>query len=114
MLTPTSPSQPVSIDHHISKRPSHQFKLFLDVIIIVSGLSTIISVFVAMFLLNGLNMLSITTIALSSVLILIGTMFISVGLLFLVNSLYQGVVLSLQQQRIETNNANLLEKKYNP
>ncbi|EPJ29172.1 hypothetical protein CPC1998_0309 [Chlamydia psittaci C19/98] len=65
--------------------------MFLDTMLIVLGSSTIIAIFAAIFFLNGLNLLNTTTIVLSSVLILIGIIFISVGVLFFVNNIEDGL-----------------------
>ncbi|WP_348662617.1 hypothetical protein [Chlamydia vaughanii] len=67
------------------------FRLFLDTMIIVLGFSTVISIFIAIFFLSGLNMLNATTISLSAVLVLLGILFISIGVLFLINSVDQGM-----------------------
>ncbi|AAP05318.1 membrane protein [Chlamydia caviae] len=66
-------------------------RLFLDTMLIVLGFSTVVSIFVAIFFLNGLSMLNTTTIVLSVSLILMGIIFISIGVLFFVNNIEQGL-----------------------
>ncbi|MEF9497075.1 hypothetical protein [Chlamydia sp. 04-14] len=78
------------IDANFSPRRS-SLRLFLDTMLIVLGFSTVVSIFVAMFFLNGLSMLNATTIVLSASLILMGIVFISIGVLFFVNNIEQGL-----------------------
>ncbi|EGK69301.1 putative membrane protein [Chlamydia abortus LLG] len=76
------------------KTPSQRcssLRLFLDTMLIILGFSTIVTIFAAIFFLNGLNLLNTTTIILSSVLMLIGIIFISVGVLFFVNNIEDGL-----------------------
>ncbi|AFS24823.1 hypothetical protein [Chlamydia psittaci] len=77
-------------DKNSSQRCS-SLRLFLDTMLIVLGFSTIVAIFTAIFFLNGLSLLNTTTIVLSSVLMLIGIIFISVGLLFFVNNIEEGL-----------------------
>ncbi|SYX09048.1 hypothetical protein C834K_0594 [Chlamydia poikilotherma] len=83
-----------------SRRSS--LRLFLDTMLIVLGFSTVVSIFVAMFFLNGLSMLNATTIALSASLILMGIVFISVGVLFFVNNIEEGLSGILRKRLKET------------
>ncbi|BAE81197.1 hypothetical protein [Chlamydia felis Fe/C-56] len=94
---------PTEINTNLSQRQT-SLRLFLDTMLIVLGFSTVVSIFVAIFFLNGLNMLNATTIALSLSLILIGFVFISIGVLFFVNNIEQGLygVLRKRLKQAET------------
>ncbi|WP_192940625.1 hypothetical protein [Candidatus Chlamydia corallus] len=76
-------------------------RILLDIFIIILGLATIISTFMVIFFLNGLDLLSTPSIISSSCLILIGFLFLIMGLYFMITSLDQGLVGLLQKQLSE-------------
>ncbi|MEF9520060.1 hypothetical protein SBV45_03875 [Chlamydia crocodili] len=90
-----------AMEGNFSPRRS-SLRLFLDTMLIVLGFSTVVSIFVAMFFLNGLGMLNTTTIVLSASLILMGIVFISIGVLFFVNNIEQGLSGILRKRLKET------------
>ncbi|QXE27035.1 hypothetical protein [Chlamydia buteonis] len=83
-------------------------RLFLDTMLIVLGFSTVVSIFVAIFFLNGLSLLNTTTIVLTSVLMLIGIIFISVGVLFFVNNVEEGLS-GILRKRLKEREAEIAE-----
>ncbi|AAF38412.1 hypothetical protein CpB0177 [Chlamydia pneumoniae TW-183] len=73
-------------------------RIILDIFIIILGLATIISTFIVIFFLNGLNLLSTPSIISSSCLIIVGLLFLIMGLYFMISSLDQGLVGLLQKE----------------
>ncbi|WP_349821436.1 hypothetical protein ABCH17_00490 [Chlamydia abortus] len=95
------------------KTPSQRcssLRLFLDTMLIILGFSTIVTIFAAIFFLNGLNLLNTTTIILSSVLMLIGIIFISVGVLFFVNNIEDGLS-GILRKRLKDKESEIAELK---
>ncbi|SPN73334.1 hypothetical protein C10C_0152 [Chlamydia serpentis] len=76
-------------------------RILLDIFIIILGLGTVISTFVIVFFLNGLNLLSTAAIISSSCLILVGLLFLIMGLYFMISSLDEGLAGLLQKQLCE-------------
>ncbi|EPP35285.1 hypothetical protein CP10139811_0180 [Chlamydia ibidis] len=79
------------------------YKLFLHTITIVLGIATIISIFTVLFFLNGLCMLDTTSIMLSSILIVLGVVFVSLGTVSLVKTVDQGLSGTLKKHLLEKN-----------
>ncbi|VVT42834.1 hypothetical protein BOKEGFJH_00350 [Chlamydia avium] len=79
------------------------YRLFLDTMIVVLGFSTLISMCIAIFFFSGLNMLNLTTIVIVSVLMALGILFISIGTLFLINNIDQGISGILRDRLTEAN-----------
>ncbi|WP_375793467.1 hypothetical protein O1W69_05055 [Chlamydia sp. 12-01] len=104
-----STTSSTGVDINLSQHRS-SLRLFLDTMLIVLGFSTVVSIFVSIFFLNGLSMLNATTIALSSALILIGIVFISIGILFFVNSIEQGLS-GILRKRLKETEAEINELK---
>lgn len=78
------------------------FRLFTNTAYLVLGLITIISVFIAMFTLNGFGLLfTPATISLSMVLIIIGLVFIAAGAFLLVNTMRQNLITTLKLRLVE-------------
>ncbi|WP_284442331.1 hypothetical protein [Chlamydia gallinacea] len=79
------------------------YRLFLDTLVMILGFSTLISICTAIFFLNGLNMLTTPTIALTIVLVILGTLFMSIGTMFLINNIDQGISGILRNRLTEAN-----------
>ncbi|AEB41857.1 hypothetical protein [Chlamydia pecorum] len=78
------------------------YRLFIDIMVFTLGLGTIISSFVILFLLSGLSMLNVPIIAVASVLVILGILFIGLGAYFVVSSVNSSLVGILRKQLAAT------------
>ncbi|WP_201456960.1 hypothetical protein [Chlamydia sp. 17-3921] len=77
-------------------------RLLVDIMIIILGLGTISSIFVVLFFLCGLDMLSVSVIAIASILVVLGLLCIGLGLYFVVSTLNSSLIGVLQKQLTES------------
>ncbi|WP_066482806.1 hypothetical protein [Candidatus Chlamydia sanziniae] len=76
-------------------------RIILDILIVTLGIGILVSVAIVLFFLYGLNLLSIPVIVTSFSFVLIGFLCIVLGLYFMVNSVNQGLVGTLQKRLME-------------
>ncbi|AGW38956.1 hypothetical protein [Chlamydia pecorum] len=102
-LSPISVGTQTSLPYNelkIERMTSYRF--FVDIMVFTLGLGTIISSFVILFLLSGLSMLNVPIIAVASVLVILGFLFIGLGAYFVVSSVNSSLVGILKKQLAAT------------
>lgn len=102
-LSPISVGTQTSLPYNelkIERMTSYRF--FIDIMVFTLGLGTIISSFVILFLLSGLSMLNVPIIAVASVLVILGFLFIGLGAYFVVSSVNSSLVGILKKQLAAT------------
>lgn len=102
-LSPISVGTQTSLPYNelkIERMTSYRF--FVDIMVFTLGLGTIISSFVILFLLSRLSMLNVPIIAVASVLVILGFLFIGLGAYFVVSSVNSSLVGILKKQLAAT------------
>lgn len=102
-LSPISVGTQTSLPYNelkIERMTSYRF--CVDIMVFTLGLGTIISSFVILFLLSGLSMLNVPIIAVASVLVILGFLFIGLGAYFVVSSVNSSLVGILKKQLAAT------------